>query len=266
MRVAWVAIPVFICMGSASAQWLNQPIPGTPRTKEGKANLSASVPMSSDGHPDLTGLWVSLRSAKQPADARITGPNLTDYLESPNEIAPMLPEAEKIYQERVARNGGGRPSESCLPHSIPDMMLITRPFQIVQTPQRTMILYEFATRFRQVFTDGRSRPGDISYPAWFGYSIAKWEGKTFAVDTAGFNDKSWLDDWGHPHSDALHTIERFTRTDFGHMTGEITIDDPKSYTKPFTITLKFRLMPDTELIEDVCENEKDSAHSGRSKQ
>jgi hypothetical protein len=179
----------------------------------------------------------------------------------PNEIPPMLPAAEKIFQERVARNQGGRPSESCLPHSIPDMMLIGRPFQISQTTGRTFILYEFATRFRQVFTDGRPHPKVIEFPAWFGYSIGKWEGDTFAVDTVGFNDKSWLDDWGHPHTDALHTVERFRRTDFGHMTADITIDDPKSYTKPFTVTLNFRLLPDTELIEDVCENEKDSAHS-----
>jgi len=253
-----------ICTGFASAQWLKYPVPGTPRTGDGKPNLSAPAPIR-DGHPDLTGLWASIAPAAA-RDQRITGPNLKDYMTPPNEVPPMLPGAEKIFQERVARDGGGRPSESCLPHSIPDMMLITRPLQIVQTPGRTLILYEFATRFRQVFTDGRPHPKEIVYPAWFGYSIGKWEGNTFAVDTVGFNDKSWLDDWGHPHTDALHTVERFRRIDFGHMTADITVDDPKSYTKPFTITVNFRLLPDTELIEDVCENEKDSAHSSRQKQ
>ena len=259
MRVAMGTLSVLVCAGIASAQWLNYPIAGTPRTADGRPNLSAPAP-TRDGHPDLTGLWQPVTTSRARARNE-AGPNLQDFMVPPDQIPPMLPGAEKIFQERVARNQGGRPSESCLPHSIPDMMLVGRPFQISQTSGRTFILYEFATRFRQVFTDGRPHPKEIEFPAWFGYSIGKWEGDTFAVDTIGFNDKSWLDDWGHPHTDTLHTIERFRRADFGHMTADITIDDPKAYTKPFTITVSFRLLPDTELIEDVCENEKDSAHS-----
>jgi hypothetical protein len=95
-------------------------------------------------------------------------------------------------------------------------------------------------------------------PAWFGYSIAKWDGDTMVVDSRGFNDQTWLDDAGHPHSDALHTIERFRRVDFGHMEIRVTIDDPAAYTKPWSFTMQFQIMPDTELIEDVCDNEKDA--------
>ena len=113
--------------------------------------------------------------------------------------------------------------------------------------------------YRQIFTDGRAHPVDPN-PTWFGYSIGRWEGNAFVVDTRGFNDKSWLDDSGHPHSDALHTIERFRRPDFGHLEIEVTIDDPKSYLAPWSVPLHFQLLPDTELIEDICENEKDTQH------
>jgi len=121
-------------------------------------------------------------------------------------------------------------------------------------------LYEEFTRFRQILTDGRGFP-NVMNPAWLGYSIGKWEGDAFVVETRGFNDKSWLDDSGRPHTEALHTIERFHRRDFGHMDVEITIDDPQAYTQAWSFPLYFGLLADTELIEDVCDNEKDAAHS-----
>lgn len=256
------AIGVLIIAGvTASAQWINYPVPGTPRTKDGKPNLTAPAPKSADGKPDLSGLWASVGPpGGRTGDHSDVGPDARAYVESPNEPPVLLPAAAALFQKRWDTFGAGRPSESCLPHSIPDMMFIGRPFKLVQTPNLTLILYEFATRYRQVLTDGRPHPANMD-PAWFGYSTGKWEGDTFVVDTRGFNDKSWLDDVGHPHSDALHTIERFRRTDFGHMTANITIDDPKFYAKPWTVTIHFNLMPDSELIEDICENEKDSAHA-----
>ena len=120
-----------------------------------------------------------------------------------------------------------------------------------------MILYEFQNRYRQIFMDGRGFPKEMT-PAWLGYSTAKWNGDTLVVDTVGFNDQTWLDDGGHPHSDALHVTERFRRRDFGHMEFEITIDDPKAYTKPWTASVRFALFPQDELMEWVCENEKDA--------
>ncbi|HEY4363533.1 MAG TPA: hypothetical protein VGN17_21380 [Bryobacteraceae bacterium] len=243
------------------AQWINYPISGTPRTKEGKADLTAPPPKASDGKPDLSGLWTSRRPAGATRESQNdVGPDIRSYIEPPNEPPVLLPEAAALFQKRFDTLGAGRPSESCLPHSIPDMMLIGRPFKFVQNPNLTLILYEFATRYRQILTDGRPHPAAME-PAWFGYSIGKWDGNTFVIDTRGFNDKSWLDDVGHPHTDALHTIERFRRLDFGHMTMDVTIDDPKAYAKPWTATVHFALIPDSELIEDICENEKDSAHA-----
>lgn len=113
--------------------------------------------------------------------------------------------------------------------------------------------------YRQIFTDGRKLPEDQN-PTWFGYSVGKWEGDTLVVETTGFNEESWLDDGGHPHSDALHVTERFRRSNFGNMDIQFTIDDPKAYTKPWTATVRFQLLADTELIENICENEKDAAH------
>ena len=122
------------------------------------------------------------------------------------------------------------------------------------------MLYEQDTSFRQIFIDGRKLPADLQ-PAWLGYSVGKWDGDTLVVDTAGFNDRSWLDAFGHPHSESMRVTERFHRRDFGHMEVQITVDDPTMYTKPFTIKINQRLLPDTDLIESFClENEKDRAH------
>jgi hypothetical protein len=138
--------------------------------------------------------------------------------------------------------------------------MLVGEFKITQYPGLTLILYEEFARFRQIFTDGRALPVDPN-PAWFGYSIGKWDGDAFVVESAGFNSESWLDDAGHPHSDAMRTIERFRRPDFGHMEIQVTIDDSKAYTKPWSFTMQFQLLPDTELIEDLCDNEKDAKHA-----
>ncbi len=248
---------------SASAQWLSYPTPGIPRTPDGKPNLTAPVPRSVDGKPDLSGLWQRVRSANERAnavEAGVTiGPSLENLMRPGEKIPPMLPAAEKIFRQRVATLSADRPSGHCLPHGIPDQMLIPVPMKIVQKPGLTLILYEEFTRFRQVFTDGRPLP-PASNPAWLGYSIGRWEGDWLVVDTRGFNDKSWLDDHGRPHTEALHTVERFRRRDFGHLDVEVTIDDPQAYTRAWSFPMQFDFLADTELIEDVCDNERDAAH------
>jgi hypothetical protein len=133
------------------------------------------------------------------------------------------------------------------------------PFKLVQTPAVVVVLYEEFNHYRQIFTDGRGFPAEMS-SSWFGYSVGKWEGDVFVAETAGFNDKSWLDDPGRPHTDALRVTERFRRTNFGRMEMQITFDDPKAYTKPWIATIPFTLLPDTELIESICENERDHGH------
>ena len=253
-RFAGLCVMIMVGSGPVHSQWLNHPDPKTPRTADSKPDLKAPAPRSADGTPDLSGIWIRIAATRRDNPGNN---NLLDYMPAGATIA-MRPEAEALYRHRRdVLLGSGRPSERCLPHGIPDAMLPGTPYKIVQTPGVVLILYEQLSRFRQVFTDGRSQPVDPQ-PAWLGYSTGRWDGDAFVVETAGFNDKTWLDDSGHPHSDALKTTERFRRIDFGHMEMQITIDDPLTYTRPFTATIQFELLPDTELIEDACDNERDA--------
>ena len=134
------------------------------------------------------------------------------------------------------------------------------PFKIVQAPRQMVMLFEHYDPPRQIYTDGRPLPTDPE-PTWMGYASGKWEGDTLVVQSVGFNDKTWLDAGGHPHSEALKLTERYHRRDFGHMDIEVTVNDPKYYTRPFTVKLPFHLIPDSDVLEAVCaENEKDRAH------
>ncbi len=241
-------------VSSVSAQWIHHPDPKTPRTADGKPDLTAPFGRTPEGKPDLSGVWIRL-----PVDRRDNpgNNNLLDFMPAGATIH-MRPEAAALYQHRRdVLLGSGRPSERCLPHGIPDAMLPALPFKIVQMPGLVLILYEQLSRFRQVFADGRAHPLGPQ-PAWLGYSIGRWDGDTFVIETSGFNDKTWLDDSGHPHSEALKTTERFRRLTFGRMDLQVTIDDPNIYTQPFTATIRLELLPDTDLIEDVCDNEKDA--------
>jgi hypothetical protein len=248
MRIGKVILVMLAMSCSAAAQWVNVTLANTPRTADGKPNLAAPAPKTEDGKPDMTGIWrVSSGRYLQ---------NIAVDLGEP----PFQPWAEALYKERVDALGKGRPSEACIPHGIPDGMLVSNfPFKIVQTPEVFVILYEEFNHYRQIFTDGRGLPPEAN-ESWFGYSVGKWEGDTFVAETVGFNDKSWLDNPGHPHSEALRVTERFRRRDFGHLEMQITFDDPKAYTKPWSVTIPFDLFPDTELIESICENEKDRPH------
>jgi hypothetical protein len=254
---------IALSCGVISGQWLNYPTPAIPRTPDGKPNLSAPAPKASDGKPDLSGLWQRQRTRgtqQRSNNGLAMGPNLEDFMRPGEKIPPLLPAAEAIYKQRLANFMADRPSARCLPHSIPDQMLIGVPLKIVQNPGLTLILYEEFARFRQIFTDGRKHP-PVAGPAWLGYSIGAWEGDWFVVDTRGFNDKSWLDDSGRPHTEMLRTVERFHRRDFGHMDVEVTIDDPGAFTEPWSFPMQFAFLADTEMIEDVCDNERDATHS-----
>lgn len=244
----------------SGAQWTNRPDPATPRTRDGKPNLGAPAPRTADRKPSLAGIWTRVAPNLPPRPFG-TPNNLLDWLAKGSEIS-MQPWAEALFKKRSEIDlGGGRPSEHCLPHSIPDAMLPGVLFKFVQTPGLTVLLYEEFNHFRQIFTDGRSfAANDPPPPSWLGYSIGKWDGDTFVVETTGFNDQTWLDDSGHPHTEALRTTERFLRRDFGHMDLTVTIDDPKTYNKPWSVDIPLRLVPDTDFIEDMCDNERDSSH------
>jgi hypothetical protein len=244
----------------AHAQWLKVTLPDTPRSPDGTPNLSAPSPRTPDGKPDLSGIWrINLQSALQRRDAMAKFPNGPTHLEwlmpTADEI-PFLPSARALYKEREDQFGKGSPTSHCLPHGI-DAMIFTF-MKVVQNARLTLILLEEFNHYRQIFTDGRTFPLDPQ-PTWFGYSVGKWDGEAFVVETAGFNDQSWMDDAGLPHSDALRTTERFARRDFGHLQVGITFTDPKSYSQPWSVTLPFDLQADTELLEHLCDNERDSA-------
>ena len=251
MLLAWSASP--------SAQWIKIMLPDTPRLADGRPNLKAPAPRADDGKPDLSGIWLRARGISAPRENPAGLPGRMEHFMPRGSSIPLLPGAAAVYQQRSENLGKGRPSERCLPHGIPDAMLYGGPMKIVQNRRVSLILFEEFNHYRQLFTDGRSFPEDPQ-PTWFGYSIGRWDGDTFVVESMGFNDQTWMDDSGLPHSDALRTTERFQRPDFGHLNLQITFDDPKSYSKPWSVNLAFDLLADTELIEHICENERDARH------
>jgi hypothetical protein len=237
---------------TASAQWVN--IPG------GKPNLSAPAPRVPSGKPDLSGVWHEVGQTADGADASPYAFNIFFDLK-PEEI-PERPQAAQVRSERMKSGVRENPSVHCLPHGIPLHDLLTEAVKIVQTPGLIVIIYEVDGTYRQIYTDGRRLEKDPQ-PAWMGYSTGRWEGDTLVVDTSGFNDKAWIDLMGHSHSEALRVTERYRRVDFGHLNVEMTFDDPKMYTRPFTIKFTHLLQPQYDVQESFCnENEKDRTHLG----
>jgi hypothetical protein len=257
-----VVVMLFASHNALFAQWITIALPDTPRTTDGKPNFAAPAPKADD-KPDLSGIWRRRRGINSPPESDPSGlPGRMDYYMPKGAEIPLRPDAAALYQQRSANLGKGRPSERCLPHGIPDAMLYGGPMKIVQTRRVAIILFEEFNHYRQLFTDGRGLPQDPQ-PTWFGYSVGRWEGDTFVVDSIGFNDQTWMDDSGLPHTDALRTTERFRRRDFGHLDLRLTVDDPKAYTKPWSVDIGFILLPDTELIESICENEKYVSRVGK---
>ena len=247
----------------AAAQWLNYKVPGVPRLPDGRPNLAAPAPRLPDGRPDLSGVWAA-ECALYGGDSCFTQSLFFDLAKDlkPDEVQ-MTPWAAAIQAQRESRNHVDDPYGYCLPPGVPRIDFGGGPFKVLQTPGETAFLYESLAglTFRQVFTDGRALP-EPNVPTWLGYSIGRWDGDTFVVETAGFRDGGWLDTKkGRPHSDALRVTERFRRADFGRMELAVTITDPKAYLKPWTLKTTLRLQPDTELLESFCdEHEKTMMH------
>jgi hypothetical protein len=239
---------LFACAtAAASAQWLNIRSAGIPRLPNGKPDLSAPAPLDADGKPSISGLWMP--------DPRYIGDIARDLKD-----VPFQPWAQELYRQRRANNSKDDPTGHCMVGGVPRNDAVPYPFRIYQLSGVTLVLYEAVHSYRQIFTDGRELPKDPN-PAWLGYSVGKSEGNDFVVTSSGFNDEVWLDNNGHPATSQLRVTERFRRKDFGHMDIEITIDDVKAYTKPWSITLPLTLLPDTELLEYMCyENNRDVDH------
>jgi hypothetical protein len=246
----------FLCVMSVSltisvsltAQWPNRPNPGVPRTPDGKPDLSAPAPRTADGKPNLSGVWV------------VRNGSALFYITGDVKPEEMLPWAAALYKQREDNYRRDTDGIHCLPPGPKAGIAVGGfPIKIIQTPDLVVVLYEYQTLFRQFFTDGRALPEDPN-PTWMGYSIAHWEGDTLVVDTAGYNDRTTLDLAGHPHTQALRLTERYHRRDAGHLDLQVTFDDPKAYTRSWTLPIEFDLVPDGQLIEYVCENERDAPH------
>ena len=245
-----LAVLALVC-APLQAQWVKVPRTNIPRTPDGKPNLSAPVSRLPDGKPDLSGVWE---------------PNSNKYVQDlaadlkPGDV-PFQPWAKALFDERKtgAHSKEDQPA-NCLPQGVPRINAAPAPWKVVQTPGFIVVIYEAFNLWRQIFLDRREVAEDAP-PSWLGYSTGTWDGDTLVVDTRGFNGKAWIDQLGKPSTDALHVIERFHRKDFGHMDIQITIDDPKAYTKPWTVTEQMRLLPDTDLMEAICnENNRDLEH------
>ena len=235
-----------------AAQWLNYPASGIPRLPDGKPDLSAPAPRTPDGRPDLNGIWFINETPLNEFGVRTAA---AGQQINPADIV-LTPYGEALLQTQP-RNYF--PGARCLPLSLPGLAS-AQPLKIVSTGNLIVILYEVLTTYRQIFMDGRPHPADPN-PTWMGYSVGRWDGDTLVVDTTGFNDQWSIVPRQRPHSDELHIIERFRRPDFGHLTIEFTIDDPKVYAKPWTVRTDLHLTPDTELLEYICnENEKSLQH------
>jgi hypothetical protein len=260
------------------AQWPSYNTPG-PRTKEGKVDLAAPPPKRADGKPDFTGLWEPARGAGGRGRG---GESMNGTLPLPfaiptspddppvgqffnigaglKEGLPMTPWAAQLRAQRKGDNNKDNPDALCLPLGLTQLHMHPQPRKIVQTDREIIVLYEANGNTRQILTDGRKLPPTDNATPWFyGYSVGRWDGDTLVVETTGFRDDVWLDVEGSPLTNSGKMTERWRRPKFGLMQIDITIEDPKAYTKPFTVRVNHQLMPDTEIMEFVCQ-ERDAVH------
>lgn len=259
MAKPWLAL---LLMTSVSAQWINYPTPGIPRTGDGKPNLAAPAPKTADGKPDLSGLWepASGGSLAPLAGATSTDPQFRDIALNVKGGLPFQPWAAELVKARRADENKDDPDGHCQPLGLVKMHLHPYPRKMIQVPGLLLILFERDTNYRQIFTDGRPLPEDPQ-PSYNGYSVGKWEGDTLVVRSIGFKDGLWLDVSGTPLTDAAKVTERFRRPSFGNLEIEVTVDDPKAYTKPWSIKVNQTIALDTDMLEFVCkENERDVPH------
>jgi hypothetical protein len=275
VHTRWPARLVTIALGTAlvgvpgptSGQWLHYPTPNVPRTAAGAPNLTAPPPRLPDGRPDFSGIW-------QPARKLPCTPELSKFVECGLEIGgsplalnigqdlagglPYQPWAAALVKQRTAANSKDDPHARCLPDNPPRSWGLPHLTKAVHSPRLLLLLNEVNAMYRQIFLDGRSLPVDPN-PSWTGYSSATWEGDALVVQTAGFRDGLWLDMAGSPMTDAAKMTERIRRPSYGTLEVQITIDDPKAYTRPWTVDMHQKITLDTELIDEIClENEKSS--------
>jgi hypothetical protein len=279
LRILMFVVVLAGASAPAGAQWVRYPSPGAPRTPSGEVDLSGPIPRLANGKPDLSGVWMAAEStcgrvtsptsvarllelvpvslkcpARRPTIPR-TGFNIG--VDMPGGL-PYQPWLAALVQERIANQAKDDPHIRCLPDLFLRAYGLPHYLKFVQTPSLLVMLNEMNGVYRQVFTDGRPLPEDPD-PSWQGYSSATWSGDTLVIDTIGFRDGLWIDWDGSVITDAAKLREQIRRPDFGHLEIEVTVDDPKAYTKPWTVSLRQQFGADAELIDEIClENEKDS--------
>jgi hypothetical protein len=285
------AVATAFISATATAQWPQYQTPGAPKTADGKIDFTAPAPRTPDGKPDLSGVWetvpclgcaapvidgvggppASPRGANDGSPAAPQRGTTAAAPPRPRSVfadiganlpggAPYQPWAAELVKKRMADNSKDNPDAHCLPMGL--MQLTSHPFprKIIQTPAELLVIYEGSgTTVREIFLDGRPLPGKDADPWWNGYSIGRWEGDTLVVETSGFMDDGWLDIRGSPLTSGGKLTERFRRVNYGSLEIAVTIDDPKAYTKAFTVNVYNRIMPGTQLIEFVC-IDKDAQH------
>jgi hypothetical protein len=268
-NMRWLVIGLLVAASPLAAQWFHYPTPGVPRLADGKPNLHAPTPRTADNKPDFSGVWLQGNAAPCPAvlrdgnncvEAMALSYEARDFAHSLPDGLPYTPWAAALVKERVAGLSKDDPHARCLPPNFPRAFAFPHLQKFIQAPGLVVILDEFNASYRQIFTDARPFPEDPQ-PSWNGYSSGKWEGDTLVVNTIGFRDDLWLDMKGNPLTSAAKVTERIRRPDYGTLELEITVDDPKAYTKPWTVRLQEVIQVDTELVDEIClENEKSVQH------
>lgn len=259
LAVVWLLVAAG---APAHAQWLKYPTPNVPRTADGRPNLEAPAPRLPDGRPDFSGIW-QLEAPQCPpvcSGDYVGGREFLNLGASLKEGLPYQPWARKLVAERREQLGRDDPVGFCKPGGAVRILTFPPPRKFLQPPGLFVILSERDVTYRQIFLDGRPLPEDPT-PTPNGYSVGRWDGDTLVVQTVGLRDGTWLDRFGSPMTEAAKMTERFRRVNYGRVDVELTIDDPKAYTQPWTVTLRQRIVLDTELLDYHCtDNEKDAAH------
>ena len=255
--IATTVIAAILIGSPLAAQWIQYPTPGTPRTRDGKPNLAAPPPQK-NGVPDLSGVWAPAGNFPSQGSGDLPlNPLLAKFGANLKEDLPYLPQTREAMSKRRMKD---QHYLTCVTPGGPQMLVLPTMKKIVQTPGLVLILSEYNVNYRQIFTDGRPLPDDPQ-PTWNGYSVGKWEGRTLVVHSLGYRDDQTLDLLGSPLTNSAKVTERFHRTSFGKLEIEVTVDDPKAYSRPFTVLVKEDLTPDTDLLDAPCtDNEKDLPH------
>jgi hypothetical protein len=272
-RLVVIATALVCAQPLLIGQWLRYPTTNVPRMRDGSVNLNAPAPRTRDGRPDFSGIWLTGNPIPCNKEAG------ADFLECGAEISmareainigvslpgglPYQPWAADLVKQRTRDQAKDDPHAQCLPDTFARSYGLPHMQKLIQAPGLLVMLDEMNAGYRQIFTDGRPLPPDPQ-PAWNGYSSARWTGDTLIIQTIGFRDNLWLDVAGSPLTDAAKMTERLRRPDYGHLEIELTVDDPKAYTKPWTVKMKQQIVVDTDLVDEIClENEKSFRHMSK---